>query len=289
MSDGVIVLAENFSAGVQAEALILDGFLAERQEFLRAGSPDEYWRTGVSQAPYQYSKLFERLPTGSKILDVGVGFGQSSVYLATCGHTVFAVEPSLSMCNVICEAARRFSLPITAVQGVGENLSRIGAADFDVVVFNSSLHHCDQPITAIAEAFTCLRPGGQLVLANENMLKPWTTQKRYKRLLEIDPVGMGHYGGNEHSYHNKDYVKMVKTCFNDVELVIPSVDSALDELETLLSRTLRGARIYSTNHSVLLRFVFYIFKEKIRKRPALYRLFARLSLMPVHFRAYKDV
>jgi SAM-dependent methyltransferase len=287
MSDGVIVLSKEFSAGVQAEAEILDGFQSEQQELLRAGSPDEYWHTGISQAPYQYAKVFESLPMGSKILDVGVGFGQSSVYLATRGHSVFAVEPSLSLCKLICEVARRFSLSITPVQGVGENLSRIGIADFDVVIFNSSLHHCDQPMTAIAEAFNCLRPGGQLVLVNENMLKPWTTQKRYRRLLEIDPVGMGHYGGNEHSYHNKDYIRMIRTSFRNVDLLIPRMDSALDELETLLARKLAGRRIYSTNLSVLLRFVLYIFKEKLRRCPPMYRLFARLSLMPVHFRAYK--
>lgn len=220
MSNGVTILSDKLSPGVQAEVEILDGFQTEQQELLRAVSPEEYWQTGISLAPYQYAKVFDSLPSGSKILDVGVGFGQSSVYLATRGHSVFAVEPSLSMCQLICETARRFSLSITPVQGVGENLSRIGITDFDAVVFNASLHHCDQPVDAIAEAFKCLRPGGQLVLVNENMLKPWTSQERFKRLLEIDPVGMGHYGGNEHAYHNQDYLRMIMTSFPNVGLQI---------------------------------------------------------------------
>jgi len=290
MTDGVIVLSEQLSAGVQAEVQILDGFRTQQQELLRAGSPEEYWQTGISQAPYQYAKVFESLPPGSKILDVGVGFGQSSVYLATRGHSVFAVEPSLSMCKLICETARRFSLEITPVQGVGENLSRVGITDFDAVVFNASLHHCDQPVAAIAEAFNCLKPGGQLVLVNENMLKPWTSQKRFKRLLEIDPVGMGHYGGNEHAYHNQDYLRMIMTSFPSVELLIPRMDSALDELEMLLARKfVDKTRIYGTNLSVLSRFFYYILRQKVRAHPRIYRFLGRLSLLPVHFRAYKQV
>jgi SAM-dependent methyltransferase len=299
MSDGVIVLSDKLSAGVQAEVEILDGsgFQSHLQALLRVGSPEEYWQIGHTQAPYQYAKLFESLPPGSKILDVGVGFGQSSVYLATRGHSVFAVEPSLSMCKLICETARRFSLAIEPVQGVGENLSRIGITDFDAVVFNASLHHCDQPVDAIAEAYKCLRAGGQLVLVNESILKPWTSQKRFKRLLEVDPVGMGHYGGNEHAYHNRDYLRMIMTSFPNVELLCPNVelliprmDSALDELEILLSRKfIDKTRIYSTNFSVLSRFVLYILKQKLRRHTDIYKFFARLSLLPVHFRAYKQV
>lgn len=287
MANAIIQFSRDFSPGVSAEMQALDALTAEQAVFARATTPEQYWRAGTSLAPYQYAQIFESLPKGSKILDVGVGFGQSSIFLADKGHQVYAVEPSLSMCRLIHEAANRFSLPVTVIQAVGEELSLIGATDFDVVIFNSSLHHCDRPVGAVAEAFKCLKPGGQLVLVNENMLKPWMSQARYLRLLEADPVGMGHYGGNEHAYHNNTYVKMLKTSFAKVDMLIPRMDSALDEVEMVLARRIGTQRIYSSNSSVLTRFVFYILKEKIRSLPGLYKLFARCSILPVNFRAMK--
>src|SRR5258708_18900537 len=171
--------------------------------------------------------------------------------------------------------------------GEVEKFAGVGIESGGAVVLNSGLNYWEHHVAAIVEAFDCLRPGGQLVLVNENMLKPWTSQKRFKRLLEIDPVGMGHYGGNEHAYHNQAYIRMIMTSFRNVELLIPRMESALDELEILLARKLADRRIYSTNLSVMSRFAFYMLKEKVRTRPELYKLFARLSLMPVHFRSYK--
>ncbi len=289
MANAIIQLSRDFSPGVSAEMQVLDGFTAERAEFARAATSEQYWKAGASPAAYQYAQLFASLSPGSKILDVGVGFGQSSVFLAEKGHKVYAVEPSLAMCRLIHEAAERFSLPITVIQGVGEDLSLIGATDFDVVIFSSSLHHCDQPVKAVAEAAKCLKPGGQLVLVDENMLKPWMSQARYLRLLEADPIRMGHYGGNEHAYHNHAYVRILKTSFTDVEMLMPRMDSALDQIEMTLARRIGTQRIYSSNMSVLARLIFYILKEKITSYPGLYKLCARCSLLPVNFRATKKI
>jgi SAM-dependent methyltransferase len=286
MADAIVRLSRGFSPGVSAEMQVQNTRTEEGAEFGSATTAEQYWKTGVTTAPYQYAMLFSSLPKGSKVLDVGVGFGQSSVFLAGLGYEVYAVEPSLFMCQLIQDAAHRFKLPLTVVQAVGEELSQIGS-EFDVVIFNSSLHHCDDPIRAIAESFKCLRPDGQILLVGENMLKPWMSQERYLRLLEKDPLGMGHYGGNEHAYHNSAYVRMLRTSFPVVELEIPRMDSALDEIEMVLGRRLRGQRIYGSNMSVMARFIFYIWKERVRKRPWLYKMFAKLSLVNVHFRARK--
>jgi SAM-dependent methyltransferase len=288
MGDAIVRLSRNFSPGVSAEIKVQNALTKEAAEFQHATSAEQYWKAGISTAPYQYEMLLSSLPKGSRILDVGVGFGQSSVFLAALGYDVYAVEPTLLMCQVIQEAAQRFKLLLTVVQAVGEDLSEIGS-DFDVVVFNSSLHHCDDPIRAISESFKCLKPGGQILLVGENMLKPWMSQERYLRLLEKDPLGMGHYGGNEHAYHNSTYIRMLKTSFPVVELQIPRMDSALEEIEMVLGRRMGGQRIYRSNMSVMLRFMFYIWKEKVRKRPWLYKMFAKCSLVNVHFRACKNV
>lgn len=281
----ILELAPQLSPGVQAEADAFAEMRAVADDFAKTATPQEYWMTGGSLAPYQYQSVFAALPRGSKVLDVGVGFGPSSVYLANCGHEVVAIEPSIVLCRVLRDAAVRFSLNLQVIQGVGEKLSLLGRNDFDVVVFNSSLHHCDDPELALREARACLKPSGALYLVNENMLKPWQTQAGYLRRLAADPIGMGHYGGNEHSYHNGTYVKMLRTVFRDVTLEIPRAGTAIEDLEMLLARRVNGVRIYGSNGKILARYLFYIVREQMRHMPWLYRLLAKASIVPVHFKA----
>ncbi|RYG33023.1 MAG: class I SAM-dependent methyltransferase, partial [Burkholderiales bacterium] len=195
------------------------------------------------------------------------------------------VEPSLALCELIRDTAVRLNLPIEVVQGVGEQLANLQRSDFDIVIFNSSLHHCDDPTLAIAQARACLKPSGSLYLVNENMLKPWQTQAGYYRRLAADPIGMGHYGGNEHSYHNFTYVGLLRKSFARVELLVPRAGSAIEDLDMLLSRRVDGARVYASNARVLTRYIYYILREKLRHAPWLYGLLGRASIVPVHFKA----
>lgn len=146
---------------------VLDEMKAHEKGFSRkalddSNTPEEYYLSGNSLASQYYAKILSlcsKAPT--TILDVGVGNGQSSVFLAAQGVTTFAVEPDSNLCNLIHEASEKYSLPITVCEGVGEDIQYIDRNGyFDEVVFNASLHHCDSPIVALTQAYAALRPGG---------------------------------------------------------------------------------------------------------------------------------
>lgn len=280
-------ISPDLSAGVQAEAEVLGAMDDAHRLMQEASTAKEYWQSAGSMAPYEYETLLADLPKQSRILDVGVGFGHSSVFLAAQGHKVVAVEPALSLCELISGAAAKFNLDLEVVQGVGEHLSRLDRADFDIVIFNASLHHCDDPVRAIDEAYQCLRPGGLIYLVNEFKLKPWETQRSFYKKLASDPIGMGHYGGNEHAYHNSGYVKMLNTRFRDVQMLPTRPGSALDDLRTILSRRINGDWVYSRSGPVLSRFLFYVLRARVRSISWLYAALARASIVPVHFRGHK--
>lgn len=249
-------------------------------------TPSQFVEMIDSQAPYEYFEIIKNLSTELLILDVGVGMGASSVYLAINGFNVFAVEPTKKYCDLLQFIASKFSLPISVFEGVAETVSRLNLK-FDVVLFNSSLHHCDNPELALHEAFNVLNDGGRIYLINENFLKPWISESRYQSYLLSNPIGMGHYGGNEHSYSNVKYLKMLKSVFGRSNLLLPRQRSALNELEVKLNYKINGQRVVSSNHKMLLRFLFYIFKEKLHKYKLIYYFLGYLSLVPVHFFAIK--
>ncbi|HBG04316.1 MAG TPA: hypothetical protein DDY22_01885 [Geobacter sp.] len=40
--------------------------------------------------------------------------------------------------------------------------STLSEQQFDYILFNSSLHHCDDPVKALRAAFRLLKPGGEI-------------------------------------------------------------------------------------------------------------------------------
>ncbi|MBF0563032.1 MAG: hypothetical protein HQL37_13660 [Alphaproteobacteria bacterium] len=91
-------ITTEFSPGVAAEIEVFEKSCAGDLSLLECASAEEYMKsslTGVSSAPASYAALLPHLRNDRPltILDVGVGVGQSSVFLASKGHTVFSIEP----------------------------------------------------------------------------------------------------------------------------------------------------------------------------------------------------
>ncbi|MBF0563033.1 MAG: hypothetical protein HQL37_13665, partial [Alphaproteobacteria bacterium] len=126
--------------------------------------------------------------------------------------------------------------------------------------FNSSFHHCDDPEKALHLAKNSLKPNGQIFLVNENFLRPWVTKAKYASLLETDPAGVGHYGGNEHAYHNWEYAAMLKRAgFTDVRMLTPNTQTALEKIEYKLLQihSATNRRVYNKASSILIRLIYY--------------------------------
>lgn len=163
------------------------------------------------------------LAPGSAVLDVGAGLGFSSIFLASRGHRVWVIEPSPELCRYVERAADFYRLPLMIFNVTGEGLGRLPARGFDACVFNASLHHCDDPDIALANCHALLRPGGRIFLLNEPQLPRYRSRAWFQRQLERDPERMGHYGGNEHTYHRHEYLAMLRRAgFRDVRDSIAS-------------------------------------------------------------------
>jgi SAM-dependent methyltransferase len=90
-------------------------------------------------APFpEFVKLFEALPRGSTVLDLGAGQGRDTLVAARLGHKVLAVDASPTGIAQILAAADSEKLPI---EGVVANLNDfVPDGVFDVVVLDRVVH-----------------------------------------------------------------------------------------------------------------------------------------------------
>src|SRR5580692_11515699 len=112
--------------------------------------------------------LDEAIPGDARILEVGCGTGQMSLYLTRADRLVIGADLTRASLLLGQIAARRFGL--ARVQFVETDLHRPGlrAGAFDVVYASGVLHHTPDPRRSFAELLPLLRPGGIIVLGLYN-------------------------------------------------------------------------------------------------------------------------
>jgi SAM-dependent methyltransferase len=161
------------------------------------------------------------VPVGARVLDVGAGYGTIAICLAAHGYRVTAAEPSPALCRRIEKLQEVYELPFDICNVTGEYLHELPEWDFDVCMFNASLHHCDEPLRALANCFELLRPGGRLLLMNEPLLQGFRSKAWFSRSREEGKWITGDYGGNEHIYYYREYHSMLRQAgFDHIEDVI---------------------------------------------------------------------
>lgn len=119
---------------------------------------------------------------GKDVLDVGGG-GVLAPGLETAA-SVTALDLSCAMLERLPPAVRR-------VRGDARDLSVLGGARFDVVLFNLSLHHVEGAEGALAQAWGALRPGGEL-LVHEPLLPPALAALARPAGALLSSLGGGH-------------------------------------------------------------------------------------------------
>lgn len=96
---------------------------------------------------------------GLKILDVGAGLGESSVFFAKNGAMVTAMDLSPEMVNFIEKLARMHGVHNNICTHVG-SIESLNADRYDVVYAANVLHHVSDKYSFVEAAAGCLRPGG---------------------------------------------------------------------------------------------------------------------------------
>jgi SAM-dependent methyltransferase len=97
---------------------------------------------------------------GLRLLDLGAGLGESSVYFALQGAEVTTLDISPAMVAAAEELAARHGVRLTGVVAAGEEFP-VPAGAFDVVYAANLLHHIEDRDAFFRQVHRALRPGGR--------------------------------------------------------------------------------------------------------------------------------
>ena len=117
----------------------------------------------------EFARLLDAaIPAGARVLEIGCGTGQMSLYLANAGRRVIGADMTRASLQLGAAAARRFG--VTGVQFVETDLQRPGLRKgaFDVVYTSGVLHHTPDPRRSFETILPLLAPGGIIVLGLYN-------------------------------------------------------------------------------------------------------------------------
>lgn len=116
------------------------------------------------------------LPAGSSILELGPGWGNTTIALARMGYDVTALDIDNNFVDLIRERCHRIGL--SAEIRVGEFFDICGLdATYDAVLFYECFHHCSDHVRLLNDLHRVLNPGGRVWLAAEPIFEgfraPW--------------------------------------------------------------------------------------------------------------------
>ena len=117
----------------------------------------------------QFAQLLDRaIPSDARVVEIGCGTGQMSLYLARASRSVVAADIAGTALQLGRDAARRFG--VTSIQFVETDLHHAGLRQdfFDVVYSAGVLHHTADPAAAFACVTRLARPGGTVVVGVYN-------------------------------------------------------------------------------------------------------------------------
>jgi len=144
----------------------------------------------------EFARLLDRaIPADARIVEIGCGTGQMSLYLARGDRVVIGADLTRESLQLAAAAARR--LRLERVRFVEIDLHRPGLkpGSFDVVYASGVLHHTPDPRASFARIARLARPGGTIVLGVYNALARLPLRLRRlaarlsgDRLIPFDPV-----------------------------------------------------------------------------------------------------
>jgi SAM-dependent methyltransferase len=119
----------------------------------------------------EFARLLDRaVPGDARIVEVGCGTGQMSLFLATGDRVVIGADVTVASLMLAVGAARRFEC--NRVSFVETDLRKPGLREgaFDVVYSSGVLHHTPNPRVSFARLAALAKPGGIIVLGLYNLV-----------------------------------------------------------------------------------------------------------------------
>ena len=97
---------------------------------------------------------------GKRLLDVGAGLGESSVYFALLGAEVTTSDLSPGMVETAVKLGELHGVKLRGIVAAGENLG-VEEGYYDIVYTANTLHHVSDKPRLFAEIHRALKPGGR--------------------------------------------------------------------------------------------------------------------------------
>lgn len=97
---------------------------------------------------------------GKRLLDIGSGLGESSVYFALQGANVTALDISPGMVETTLRLGKRYGVEVTGVVSIAEELN-VPSESFDLVYIANAIHHVQDRSKMFSEIRRVLKPGGR--------------------------------------------------------------------------------------------------------------------------------
>ncbi len=97
---------------------------------------------------------------GKRLLDIGAGLGESSVYFALRGAQVTMTDISPGMVQTGRELARKYGVEIEGIVSQAEDLN-VPAETYDFVYIANTIHHVQDRDALFQKIHRALKPGGR--------------------------------------------------------------------------------------------------------------------------------
>jgi 2-polyprenyl-3-methyl-5-hydroxy-6-metoxy-1,4-benzoquinol methylase len=96
---------------------------------------------------------------GKKLLDIGAGLGESSVYFALQGARVTTVDISKQMVETALALGRKFGVELEGIVSTAEGLN-LPRDSYDIIYIANTIHHIQNRDSLFEQMRRALKPGG---------------------------------------------------------------------------------------------------------------------------------
>lgn len=107
-----------------------------------------------------------KLAPGSKVIEFGAGWGNSTITLALLGHRVTVVEIEPRFCDLIRQRAKLHGVSIDVVNSDFFSCESM-SGEFDAALFYECFHHCSDHMRLLRGLHKVVKPSGTVYLGSE--------------------------------------------------------------------------------------------------------------------------